>query len=73
MGQRSNILKCRHTFDEKEQGLGSENLLSELSFDQRNLASFRRLFIVRPITDIGFEHRVFEFLRSRNRLSHVIK
>lgn len=73
MGQCSNILKCKHTFDEKEQGLGSENLSSEVSFDPRSLASFRRLFVVRPVADIGFEHRVFEFLRSRNRLGHVIK
>jgi len=73
MGQRSNILKCKHTFDEKEQGLGSEKLSSEISFDQSSLASFRRLFIVWPVADVGLKHRVFEFLRSRNRLSHVIE
>jgi len=73
MGQCSNILKCKHTFDEKEQGLCSENMSSEVSFDERSLASFRRLFIVWPVADVGLKHRVFEFLRSRNRLGHVIE
>ena len=73
MGQRSSILKCTHTFDAKEQGLGSEKRSSEVSFDQRSLACCWGLFDVGPITDIGLEHRVFEFLRSRNRLGHVIE